>query len=77
MNRLNQLSNDKTTDKQNEDKTNDSASLINTEETFKTNLIENDECLSDINSTIDEARKRHDNSFNKPLKHKENDTIEI
>ncbi len=75
--KFNQLSDDKITDKRNEDKTSDNTSLVNGKETFKANSIENDEYSSDINSTIDEARKRHDNSFNKPLKHKENDTIEI
>lgn len=75
--KFNQLSDDKITDKRNEDKTSDNTSLVNGKETFKANSIENDEYSSDINSTIDETRKRHDNSFNTSLKHKENDTLEI
>ena len=73
---LNQSSIEKPNEKDTESETNNTLP-INTEDIFKTNPIGDDEHISEIDSIIYEANKRHNNQFSKSSKYEGNDTIEI
>lgn len=73
---LNQSSIEKSNDKHTESKTNNTLP-INVEDNFKANPRGDDEHISEIDSIIYEANKRHNNQFSKSSKYEGNDTIEI